>query len=106
MPVKFAVRTSILVLAVALAGPAWAQQTAKPAMAACPTVGTFADPSACECPPGFGKILHGNGGGECKPRACPVGSQVDPKLCDCPTGYVEKPGKKGKVTCVLPKPKA
>jgi hypothetical protein len=120
MRAKLAVRTSILALAVALAGPAWGEQKAKTSpcpgeqisvrgkcVDACPTTGTVANPDACECPPGFGMILFGNGGGECKRLACQKGTEIDPKLCDCPAGTEAKPSKKkGKATCVQSKQKA
>jgi hypothetical protein len=64
------------------------------------------DPNACECPPGFGKILFGSGGGECRRLACEKGVEIDPKLCECPEGTEAKASKtKGKATCVQPKPK-
>jgi hypothetical protein len=110
----------VLAVAVALPGPARAEQKAKTSpcpgeqisvrgkcVDACPTTGTFAKPDSCECPPGFGMILFGNGGGECKRLACQKGTEIDPKLCDCPEGTEAKPSKKkGMATCVQSKPKA
>ncbi len=104
MDTKLAGLALALAVTLALPGAARAEQKGKPA--ACPTTGSFSDPSACECPPGFGKILLGTGGGECKPKTCAVGKEVDPKLCQCPEGYEKKSAKAGKVTCVRPKPKA
>ncbi len=69
----------------------------------CPTGHPFADPSSCECPKGFGKVLFGNGGGECKRLVCATGSVIDPRACDCPDGYQKKDAGKGKARCVVRK---
>lgn len=66
---------------------------------ACSTAAPFADERACECPPGFGKVLFGNGGGECKPVSCGGAPGKDPKLCSCAGGLVKKTSR-GKATCV------
>jgi hypothetical protein len=71
---------------------------------ACATKGTFAEPDACECPPGFGKVLTGNGGGQCLRLQCGLGVNIDPKLCDCPKGYAPK-AVKGGTQCLSAKPK-
>jgi hypothetical protein len=72
---------------------------------ACSTTGSFTDAS-CECPPGFGKILLGGGGAECRRLACPTTKAFDPKLCDCPGGYEKKAKSASKATCVQAKAKA
>jgi hypothetical protein len=59
-------------------------------VAACPSTGPFASPADCECPAGYGKVLRGDGQGECGRLACRVGVRVDPKLCDCPPGSTLK----------------
>ena len=69
----------------------------------CRTGLPFAEPSSCECPKGFGKVLLGNGGAECKRLVCATGAVIDPKGCDCPDGYKKKDAGKGKARCVLPK---
>ena len=69
-------------------------------MPACATAGAFADVDACECPPGFGKILLGGGGGECRPLACPTNKQFPASSCECRDGYVKKPTSGGKAKCV------
>lgn len=69
----------------------------------CPTGHPFADPSSCECPKGFGKVLLGNGGGECKRLVCATGAVIDPKGCDCPDGYKKKDAGKGKARCLVRK---
>ncbi len=69
----------------------------------CPTGHPFAEPPACECPKGFGKVLFGSGGGECKRLVCAKGSLVDPKSCDCPEAYEKKDAGKGKARCVVRK---
>jgi len=68
---------------------------------ACPTEGTIADPATCECPAGFGKVLFGGGGGECKPLACPAHGDFDAKnACECPAGQARKPStRSGKAHC-------
>ncbi len=68
-------------------------------VAACPAEGGFTAPDACECPVGYGKILLGSGGGECRRLSCRVGAAVDPALCDCPAGTSRKPAGKGQVRC-------
>ena len=110
---------AIAALAVTVAVPAVAApKSAKPAceegkilvrqacVTPCATKGTFADPSACECPPGYGKILLGNGGGECRPLACPLDKEFEAKSCECPEGRVKRATSKGKAKCVASKPKA
>jgi hypothetical protein len=72
----------------------------------CATKGTFTDPAACECPPGYGKILHGDGGGECRPLACPVNKEFETKSCECPEGKIKRATSKGKAKCVAPRRKA
>lgn len=72
-------------------------------VAPCPTAGTFPKPDACECPPGYGKILHGGGGGECRRLACATGVAIDPAMCDCPRGLDKKGIGKGKARCVAQK---
>jgi hypothetical protein len=107
---------AVVALSLSLALPARAAQTSKSAcppdktmhkgkcVTACATDGQFQDPAACECPAGFGKILTGNGLGECHPLRCPANSPfAESKQCVCPTGYEKKPLKKGKVRCELPK---
>ena len=90
----------------ALAAPAFAKEAPKCAKGevashgacapACPTEGTIADPAACECPAGFGKVLFGGGGGECKPLACPAHGDFDAKkLCECPPGEARKASTRG-----------
>ena len=116
---RLAVGTAVTALSVLLALPALAEPKQPKAaceegkilvrsecVAACPTTGRFADPSACECPPGYGKILAGSGGAECGRLACATGAAVDEKSCDCPDGYEKKPAGKGKVKCTLPVAKA
>jgi hypothetical protein len=118
MPVK-SVRAAVLLAALSTALPAAGAAPAKaPAcnegevsvrgacVTACPSSGTFADPDRCECQPGFSKILHGSGGGECQPVRCTMPG-ADAKLCTCPNGYQKKAKKAGKAVCVAPKaPKA
>jgi hypothetical protein len=68
---------------------------------ACPTDGKF-DPTTCECPKGYGKILTGTGAGECQRLACVTGGAIkNPELCDCPHGYEKKKDRKGATRCVL-----
>jgi hypothetical protein len=67
---------------------------------ACTADAMFADPAACECPKGFGKVLLGGGGGECQRLACPQGKDFDPTACECPSGLEKKIGSKGKARCV------
>jgi hypothetical protein len=114
------IQATLVTLAVALALPVAAQQKAPPPVRcgegqvavkgnctpACPLTGTIAKPDDCACPAGYGMILLGNGGGSCKRLACAVGKPVDGKLCDCPTGYQKQTASKGKINCVLEKPKA
>jgi hypothetical protein len=69
----------------------------------CPTSGPFAQPDACECPAGYGKILLGGGGGECRPLACPTGVAFTPGNCTCPVHYELKKLKKGQARCELVK---
>ncbi len=65
---------------------------------ACATTGRFGDPNACECPPGYMKVLFGSGAGECKVASC--GDQgADPKRCGCPAATVKKVSH-GKASCV------
>ena len=115
MMTKHALRTAVVLLATALASSSQAaEKRGKGAcrdgkvlvrgecVAPCPTTGRFADPSACECPSGYGKILTGNGGGECKRLACPQNLEIDAKQsCDCPESYEMKATRKGKIKCVL-----
>ena len=99
--------TLVIALAVALALPGTTQAEQKARPAACATTGSFSDPDACECPAGYGKILLGTGGGECRRLTCQKGKEIDPKLCDCPEGSEAKASKtKGKATCVQSKSKA
>jgi hypothetical protein len=105
MHTKLATLVIALTVALALPASARAEQKAKPA--ACATTGSFAEPDACQCPAGFGKILLGTGGGECRRLVCQKGKEIDPKLCDCPEGSEAKASKtKGKATCVQSKSKA
>jgi hypothetical protein len=86
-----------------------AGQTAAPGggcATACPTDDLFMDPSACECPAGFGKVLFGSGGGKCERLACPTGTTFSSKDCECPAGYEKKAQGKGKATCQLKTAKA
>jgi len=75
---------------------------------ACATAGVFSDPHACECPAGYGKILLGNGGGECRRLVCHTDAVIDPALCDCPQGFAPKAVKKGQARCMaaIPSPAA
>jgi hypothetical protein len=109
----------LLAMACAYAGPASAAATTKKAacpkgqvmskgacVAACPTKGIIAQPEACECPAGFGKILHGGGGAECQRLECPTGTAIEAAAnCDCPSGYAKKSVKRGQSQCVLVKAK-
>ncbi len=114
---KYALRTAAILLATSLT---WSTQAAVKGgkgtcqggkilvrgecVTPCPKAGMFADPSACECPSGFGKILLGNGGGECKPLACPLNVEIDARRpCDCPESYKKQGTRKGKTKCVLHK---
>ena len=67
---------------------------------ACPTEGTFGEPDSCECPSGYGKILTGNGGGQCSRLRCPTNTPMPAKKdCDCPPNYEKHNVAKGKVRC-------
>jgi hypothetical protein len=71
----------------------------------CAINGPFQQPDACECPAGFGKILLGNGGGQCERLRCPTGSSIDAgDACDCAPGYQKAPAGQGKVRCAAPQP--
>jgi hypothetical protein len=114
MRTLFATHAITAALLLAISSPAAASSKACEAgkiqvkgecVVACPTSEKFTDAS-CECPPGYGKILFGGGGGECKRLACPTTKTFDPKLCDCPEGYEKKAKGGGKASCVKPKEKA
>jgi hypothetical protein len=81
-----------LLVAVLAAPASGLAASSKPA---CATTGVFSNPDACECPPGYGKLLQGNGGGECKRKICPNGVKIDPAMCDCAEGQAVKKTKKG-----------
>jgi hypothetical protein len=54
-------------------------------VALCASEGKFAAPDACECPAGYGKILHGDGTGECAQKACPTNAPFKETMaCACP----------------------
>ncbi len=106
---------ALVLLSTALATPAAARPPACPkgqvlvrgaCQEVCPTQGTLADVDACECPRGFGKVLFGGGGGECKPLACPTGGPFAPGACECPAGHAMKKLAKGKAVCEASKPPA
>jgi hypothetical protein len=87
--------------------PAGQVRTRGACVAACPTgEATFPKPDACECPAGFGKILTGDGGGQCRRLVCRTGVPVDAKLCECPANTAMKPAGNGKARCVAEAPKA
>ena len=98
-------------VAVALPAPAPAARTAPACPAgqtshrgkcvpACATEGAFRDPDACECPAGYGKILTGDGGGQCSRLRCPTNAELPAgKDCDCPPNYEKQKTGKGKVRC-------
>ncbi len=66
----------------------------------CPTEGAFGDPDRCECPAGYGKLLLGNGSGQCDRLRCPSGAVIAAdKACDCAAGFEKVAVKKGKVRC-------
>jgi hypothetical protein len=75
---------------------------------ACSTTEAFNNPDGCECPPGYGKILTGDGNGQCHRVLCPANSPFEPaRDCECPHNMARtKPTKAGKVSCVLQKDKA
>jgi hypothetical protein len=75
---------------------------------ACPTTEPFNKPDSCECPSGYGKILSGDGNGQCHRVLCPANSPFEPaRDCDCPHNMARtKPTKAGMVSCVLQKDKA
>jgi hypothetical protein len=75
---------------------------------ACPTTEPFNKPDGCECPAGYGKILSGDGNGQCHRVLCPGNSPFEPaRDCECPHNMARtKPNKAGMVTCVLQKDKA
>jgi hypothetical protein len=124
-----AIRLTVAILATLVLVPvAWAAETraaeTKPAatpacpegqvtfrggcVQACPTTEPFNTPDACECPPGYGKILTGDGNGQCHRVLCPGNSPFEPtRDCECPHNMARtKPNKEGKVRCVLQKDKA
>lgn len=69
---------------------------------ACATTGAFATPEACECPAGYGKILKGDGGGECAPILCPSNAPFESgRACQCAHNFARSKPRKGMVTCVL-----
>ncbi len=107
--------TVVLVAALSLARPASAASSKggcpegetkyrDKCVRACATDGEFAQPDACECPVGFGKLLLGNGNGQCDRLRCQTGAVFDAKRpCDCPAGFEKSTARKGKVRCELKK---
>jgi hypothetical protein len=98
-----AVLASLVLLPVSLAA-----ETKHSGRPACPTAEPFTSPDGCECPPGYGKILTGDGHGQCQRLLCPGNSPFEPaRNCECPHNTARtKPDKNGKVSCVLQKDKA
>jgi hypothetical protein len=69
-------------------------------MKTCPTSTPFAQPDDCACPDGFGKVVRGDGSGECSRLACPTSVAFDAKrACDCPPSYERTSPSKGKARC-------
>jgi hypothetical protein len=105
------VRSAVVLAALSLSIPAMAEpvkagcpegetMAGSRCVKACPTAEAFVEPNGCECPAGYGKLLLGDGRGQCDHLRCPTGATFEAKrACDCPAGFDRTAPRGGKVKC-------